>query len=91
MANDIVLQNNGDELVVDSRIIAQRLGVTHEATIKTIEKYATELQQFGHLRFEIGTVTNSVGAVNPTRFAWLNENQATRRWRRPRLGLQKSP
>jgi phage regulator Rha-like protein len=76
MTNDIVLQNNGNELVVDSRIIAERLGVTHEATIKTIEKYATELQRFGVLRFEIAKL--EPGATGrPQRFAWLNENQAT--------------
>lgn len=75
--SDLIVSSIENELVVDSRLIAQELGVTHEATMKTIEKYATELQGFGHLRFEIGTVTNSVGARNQVRFAYLNENQST--------------
>lgn len=41
-------------------------------------KYQIQAEQaFGQLRFENGTVTNSVGATNETVFAYLTEDQAT--------------
>lgn len=76
MTNLSIIEQNG-ELVVDSRLIAERLGIQHEALMRTIRKYLSEVQEFGHLRFENGTVTNSVGAVNKTVFCFLNEQQAS--------------
>lgn len=65
-------------LVVDSRLIAARLGIEHESFLRTIKKYQTKIEQhFGQFRFEIGTVANSVGAVNQTKYALLTEAQAT--------------
>lgn len=75
--SDIQVCDIFGELVVDSRLIAKGLGIQHEALMRTISKYLTELQAFGHLRFENETVTNSVGARNLTKFAFLNEDQAT--------------
>ncbi len=64
-------------LVVDSRLVAWELGIKHKNFLATIEKYKTEIEQdFGHLAFETETVTNSVGAVNEIRFAFLNEDQS---------------
>lgn len=79
MNNLIAIANQGDTLVVDSRLIAERLGVGHSDWYRNIVlKYQTETEQaFGHLRFESGTVTNSVGAVNTVKFALLTEDQAT--------------
>ena len=52
-------------LVVDSRLIAERLGIQHKPFIGTIRKHRSRIEQkFGHLLFQIATVTNSVGAVN---------------------------
>ena len=81
MAGNIVsnfsITNVDGLLVVDSRLIAERLGIQHESFIKTIRKHRERLEQrFGHLRFEIRTVTNSVGAVNEITFALLTEDQA---------------
>lgn len=71
-----VLQINEVE-VVDSRIIADELGVQHESLIRTIKTYQPTIEQeFGHLRFENGTVRNSVGAVNQIGFYFLTEDQA---------------
>lgn len=65
-------------LVVDSRLIAAQLGIEHESFYKTVNKYKSHIEQaFGHLRFEIGTVTNSVGAVNKLNYVLLTEEQAT--------------
>jgi len=64
-------------LVVDSRLIALNLGIQHETVIKNIRKYVGKFQAMGHLRFNIGTVTNSVGATNQVIFVYLNELQSS--------------
>jgi anti-repressor protein len=61
---------------ISSRVIADRLGVEHEAVMKHLASYAADFEELGHLRFEIGTVQNSVGAVNQTRWGMLLEDQA---------------
>jgi len=62
-------------LVVDSRLIAQELAVTHEAFYKTIKKYEKQTEQaFGGVRFEIGVPDKPTG--NPPLFAYLTEDQA---------------
>lgn len=73
MNNLIAITQQGDALVVDSRLIAERLGVNHKDWYRNILlKYQTETEQaFGQLRFENGTVKNSVGAVNKVNFALL--------------------
>ena len=64
--------------VVDSRLIANELGVNHSDWFRNIIlKYQNDCEaDFGHLRFENGTVKNSVGAVNQVRFTHLTEDQA---------------
>jgi len=76
MSSLAVTEYNGQN-VVDSRLIAEELGIEHSSFIKTIKKYADDLRTFGHLGFEIGTVQNSVGARNEQVFCYLNEDQAT--------------
>ena len=62
-------------LVVDSRLIAKELAVTHEAFYKTIKKYEKQTEQaFGIIRFEIGEIK---GRGQPEKFAYLTEDQAT--------------
>lgn len=75
MAIEIVSQN--DCLVVDSRLIADELGIEHRTLMQTIKKYLTEIQEFGQVTFENATVTNSVGARNAVIFCYLNEEQTT--------------
>ena len=61
------------ELVVDSRLVAERLDVQHESFLKTARKHREKIERkLGHLRFEIGTVSNSVGAVNEVTFIELS-------------------
>jgi len=64
-------------LVVDSRLIAERLGIQHKNVLANIDRYLADLQRFGQVAFETETVTNSVGAVNSIKFAYLNEAQST--------------
>ena len=79
MANtDITAFSRGGELVVDSRLIAERLGIKHENFMQTIKKHGYRIEKrFGQFRFETGTVRNSVGAVNETIYVLLTEPQAT--------------
>jgi len=59
--------------VVDSRLIAQELGIQHKNLLETIRKYQDRLEKRGHLAFKTETVQNSVGAKNQVVFYWLNE------------------
>lgn len=70
-----ILQEDG-ELTIDSRNMAVALGIEHESLFKTIKDYTKQLSYFGHLRFQIGTVRNSVGAINKTNYCLLNEDQS---------------
>ncbi len=78
MANgDITAFSCGGELVVDSRLVAERLGIEHESFMRTIKKYKDRIEQrFGHLREQIGTVENSVRAKNKAIHVLLTEDQA---------------
>ena len=76
MVSDLLpIQSVNNVDVVDSRLIAIELGIQHESFLKTIRKYQTRLEKRGHLRFEIETVQNSVGAKNEVIYYWLNERQ----------------
>ena len=61
-------------LVVDSRLIAQGLGIEHESFLKTINRYKNQTEQaFGFLRFEHGEIK---GRGQPEKFVYLTEEQA---------------
>lgn len=79
MIHDITVQvNDNGTLVVDSRLIAERLFIRHKNLLETLKKYQSEIEQaFGQIAFETEAVTNSAGAVNETKFALLTEPQAT--------------
>jgi phage regulator Rha-like protein len=71
----IVVEQKGDKLVVDSRLVAMDLGIEHESFMRTIKKYEAKIEQrFGVIRFENGVPDSPTG--NPPKFAWLDENQA---------------
>lgn len=70
----VVFENDG-ELVVDSRLVAQELGIEHESFVRTIGNYETLIEQeFGILRFEIGEIR---GRGQPEKYYLLTEDQAT--------------
>jgi len=74
---DLKVQEISGKLVVDSRLVAEGLGIKHKNFLSTIYKYQTEIEQeFGQVAFETETVTNAVGAVNLAHFAYLNEDQS---------------
>lgn len=63
---------NRPEPRLDSRIVADKLGIQHKNLMITIEKYQDELSAFGLSAFETRKVD---GLGRPNRFALLNENQ----------------
>lgn len=73
--DSIELVNLDGELVVDSRLIAERLGIQHETVTKNLRKYAARFQAMGVFRFEIGKL--EPGATGrPQEFIYLNELQS---------------
>jgi phage regulator Rha-like protein len=74
------IESNGSEvLVVDSRLIAESLGVGHGPWMtNVVKKYQSEIEQdFGQLHFENGYVNIPNGGRKETVFALLTEDQAT--------------
>lgn len=76
MSNLSVLERDG-ALVVDSRLIAQELGIEHRALLQTIDKYLNEIQEFGVVTFEMSKPLEGSKGGRPERFAFLNEEQSS--------------
>ena len=78
MTLSIISQN--DTLVVDSRLIAEELGIQHKNLIETIKKHQSTIESaFGTITFETSASKMPDGRINPNPeiFSYLNENQAT--------------
>lgn len=74
---EIVITKINDIETVDSRIVANELGIQHKNLFELIKKHQNSIESnFGHLTFETETVKNSVGAVNNLIIAHLTEDQA---------------
>jgi phage antirepressor YoqD-like protein len=72
--SNLTVQSINSELVVDSRLIAQELGITHKAFKETIRKYENKLEsRGGKPPFE--TAPGDVRYAET--FYYLNERQAT--------------
>ena len=78
MNNIIALIEKKHEARVDSRLIAEHLGLTHEAVLKTIDTYSDSFQKLNPFRFEIakGELLPQGGRAKATRYALLNEDQS---------------
>jgi phage regulator Rha-like protein len=73
--SDITPFEYDSQLVVDSRLIAQELGIEHESFMRTIDTNKTLAEQaFGFFRFQIGKID---GRGRPERYVLLTEDQAT--------------
>lgn len=76
MTNLSVFEHRGD-LVVDSRLIAQELGIEHKNLLATIDKHLNRIQKFGTVAFETREFKTSRGNRSTERFAYLTEDQAS--------------
>ena len=65
-------------LVVDSRLIAEDLGIQHKNFLATLDKYLEEIEEdWGAVAFETREFKTSQGNVSTERVAFLTEPQAT--------------
>lgn len=72
--SNLSVQERSGVLVVDSRLVADKLGIAHKNLLATIDKYLDRIQSaFQVIAFE----TRKSERGKPERFAWLTEPQAT--------------
>lgn len=71
-SDNLQLIQHKDEMLVDSRLIAQHLEVTHKHTFEMIKNYLEDFEQFGILRFQTEEIN---GRGQPEKYALLNEDQ----------------
>lgn len=65
-------------LVVDSRLIAERLGIAHENFIETVRKYQSDAEEaFGSVTFQTGQKTGTRSGGSQPKWALLTEDHAT--------------
>ncbi len=65
-------------LVVDSRLIAQDLGIAHKNLLETLDNYLSRIEvAFGVVRFETEKPLKGSRGGRPERVAYLTEEQAT--------------
>lgn len=58
---------------VDSRLIAEQLGVQHQNFRELIQNYQPDFEEFGILRFQTGEIK---GRGQPEKYVLLNEDQS---------------
>lgn len=75
-SNPLVLTVINDEPRVDSRLIAEQLGVIHKNIRELIERYLSDFEEFGHTRFETACGKRRQGGGTPEKYYLLNEDQS---------------
>ena len=77
MSNLAVSEHNGI-LVVDSRLVAQELGIAPKNLLETLDNYLERIEvAFGVVRFETEKPLKGSKGGRPERVAYLTEEQAT--------------
>lgn len=75
--NKLSIERKGETLVVDSRLVAENLGIEHRAFMQTIKKYESKIEQrFGVITFEMSKPPEGSQGGRPEKFAWLTEDQS---------------
>lgn len=69
----IQLAHHKGELLVDSRLIAENIGIQHKHTFEQIKNFKSDFEEIGILRFKTEEIK---GRGQPEKFALLNEDQA---------------
>lgn len=77
--NNLAVEEHNKTLVVDSRLVAQELGVKHGDWLRNILiKYQQEIEaDFGVIRFQNGKPLKGSRGGRPEQYAYLTEEQAT--------------
>ena len=74
-ADHLVLITTATEPRVDSRLLAQHLGIQHESAFKSLKDFQSDFEMLGKVRFQIGASPGS-STGQKVRFAMLNEDQS---------------
>lgn len=75
---NLSVQERNSTLVVDSRLIAGRLGIDHRAFIQTLKKHQDKIEaRFGVITFEMSKPPEGSTGGRPEKYALLTEPQAT--------------
>jgi phage regulator Rha-like protein len=76
--SNIEVTTKNDVLVVDSRLIAEDLGIEHHTFTKTLNKYLDLIESnLGVVRFEVDKPSEGSQGGRPEKYALLTEPQAT--------------
>lgn len=76
--SELTVENKNGQLVVDSRLIAEELGIEHKSLMTNLESHLTEIEfAFGAVLFEISTRKDNNKGGNQPKVAYLTEDQAT--------------
>jgi phage regulator Rha-like protein len=71
--NEITIAEVAGELVIDSRIIAEQLGIKHKSFLGTVRSHLAVIEEhFGKVPFETAPLESGQSEA----FVWLNEGQA---------------
>ncbi len=74
MNNSIIVAKQNNVLVVDSRMVAEELGIKHKTFLETIRKHQATIEcHFGKVPFQTAPLESGQSEI----FAWLNEDQST--------------
>lgn len=76
MSDLLTIETLNDIQVVDSRLVAEALGIQHPNLMQTIKRYQVELEEFNHLVFETGVGQRKQGGGKAQKFCYLTEDQA---------------
>lgn len=72
----VLAASSKSEPRIDSRMIAENLGVQHKAVMQLLDRYDGSFKKFGQLPFKKEVGARRQGGGNPERFALMNEDQA---------------
>lgn len=75
--SNIQITTINETLVVDSRLVAEELGIKHKTFLETIRKYLSEFEEMGVMTFETAKPLEGSQGGRPETFCYLNEDQAT--------------
>lgn len=70
-----LLVEKGDEVRVDTRVLAEYLGNQHQHVFQLVKQYQGDFEELGVLRFETGKPQKGTVGGRPERSALLNEDQ----------------
>ena len=76
--SNLTVTSRDSVLVVDSRLIAQDLGIKHRAVLQTLDKHIKRIEAaFGAVAFEMREFKTKQGNRSTEKIAWLTEDQST--------------